>query len=248
MMRTWISVCLATALSIVSACRSNGSAEASERSAFDAGAAHPSSENAAVSAASTPETTSGSTRRATVSGRAELGEIAPSFTLSDVHGRTVSLSQYKGRTIVLEWFNPRCDYCQEAHREGGVLREMPERWAREGVVWLSINSQGPGEAGSDVEENRAFMRENEMRTVVLMDPTGVVGRAYEVKVTPQMFVISERGLLVYVGALDNAPRGVVPAEEVKTNYVDSALRDLRSGHAVLISEKRAYGCGVKYAR
>jgi len=180
--------------------------------------------------------------------KAELGEPAPEFVLSDVNGKSYRLSQYKGKIIVLEWFNPRCPYCQEAYREGGVLREMPEHWMSDGVVWLAINSQGPSEPGSTVDENRAFMKEHALRTPVLMDPTGVVGKAYGAKTTPLLCVISDKGVLAYRGALDNAPHGVVPPKEVKTNYVDLALRDLRSGRAVVIREARTYGCQVDYAK
>jgi peroxiredoxin len=180
--------------------------------------------------------------------KAELGEPAPDFALKDVDGRTYRLSHFKGKAIVLEWFNPRCPYCLEAYQPNGVLRELPAHWMSEGVVWISINSQGPEEPGSSVRENAEFRREHEMRTPLLMDPTGVVGKAYGAKTTPQLFVISERGVLVYRGALDNAPHGVVPVRDVKTNYVDAALKDLRSGRAVTIVETRTYGSAVRYAK
>jgi peroxiredoxin len=180
--------------------------------------------------------------------KAALGQPAPDFALTDVHGHTHSLSQYKEKQVVLEWLNPRSPFCVEMHQEGGALRELPSYWISEGVVWLAIDSEGPGEPGSGVEENRAFARENRLRYPLLLDPTGAVGRAYGAKTTPHMCVISQKGVLVYRGAIDNAPGGLVPPKEVKTNFVDAALRDLRSGRAVTVTESRAYGAPIQYAR
>jgi peroxiredoxin len=236
MNRTWTALWIFASLLLAASCRSGGGSVTSERSAFDSSSAHPSTENASASA---PATGPALTQK--IPGKAELGQPVPDFTLADVNGKAVTLSQFRGRTVVLEWFNPRCPYCQDAYREGGVLREMPDRWAREGVVWLSINSQAASEAGSDPEENKVFMREHEMRMTLLMDPSGVVGKAFGAKSTPHVFVVNEKGWLVYRGALDNAPHGVVPPEEAKTNYVDAALRDLKSGHAVMIGETKPYG-------
>jgi peroxiredoxin len=237
-----VSVCLASSLAVAGACRSGAANSAFDAQGSSASASATSTTNAAVATAAAPAPlpATGQVQKI-VAGKAVLGEQAPDFTLSDVNGKTVKLSQYKGKAIVLEWFNPTCPYCQDVYKEGGVLREMPERWMREGVVWLSINSQGPEEAGSGIEENKKFMRENEMRTPLLMDPTGAVGKAYGAKTTPHVFVISEKGVLVYRGALDNAPRGVVPPKDVKTNYVESALKDLKAGHAVVVNETRPYG-------
>jgi hypothetical protein len=238
---------VAPVLVCAAACRA-GETSAPGMSAFASSAPRGPATGSDASAASVTEAShTPAIRQASVSGKAELGQPAPEFTMSDANGRAHSLAQYSGRTVVLEWFNPRCAYFDDAYKKSGVLREMSERWAREGVIWLLVNSEGPEEQGSDVEENRVFVRERELSTPLLMDPTGMVGKAYGAKVTPEFFVVSERGLLVYCGALDNAPNGVVPAHDVKTNYVDAALRDLKSGHAVVINEGKPYGCGVRYA-
>ena len=181
--------------------------------------------------------------------RAEPGQPAPDFVLTGIDGRTHRLSQYASRTIVLEWFNPRSPECIEGYKEGGALRGLRERWVGEGVVWLAINSEAPTAPGGSVEENRVFAREHDIRRPLLMDPTGAVGKAFGVKRTPTMFIVSKLGLLVYRGAPDNAPAGVVPDREIKTNYVDMALSDLSSGHSVRTADTRVtHGTWVQYAK
>lgn len=169
--------------------------------------------------------------------KAEIGKPAPDFSLTTVDGKTVKLSDYKGKTVVLEWFNPGCPYCVYAYGEGGPLRDLPERLMSQGIVWLSINSQD----GSAVDDNKAFMKANGMKAPLLMDPTGAVGKMFGAKSTPHCFVINEKGLLVYAGGLDNAPKGKVKDTETKTNYVEAAIKDLKGGHAVTISETKQYG-------
>lgn len=173
--------------------------------------------------------------------KAELGKPAPDFTLHDLDGKTVRLSDYRGKTIVLEWFDPTCPYCKYAYSDEGPLKTMPERYMAQGIVWLSINSAGPDARGSAVDLNQSFVKEHGMKAPLLLDPTGEVGKKYEAKTTPHMYVINEKGLLVYHGALDNAPIGKVPADATKMNYIDAALNDLKSGHAVTAAETRPYG-------
>jgi peroxiredoxin len=181
--------------------------------------------------------------------RAELGQPAPDFVLTGIDGRIYRLSQYATRTIVLEWFNPRSPDCIEGYKESGALRSLRERWVGEGVVWLAINSEAPSEPGGSLAENREFAQAHGMRRPLLMDPTGAVGKAFGVKRTPTMFVISKLGLIVYRGAPDNAPAGVVPDREIKTNYVDMALSDLSSGHSVRTADTRVtHGTWVQYAK
>jgi peroxiredoxin len=178
---------------------------------------------------------------------AEIGQPAPDFELHDLWGRKHKLSTYRGKIVVLEWFNPTCPAVVYAYGEG-ELREMKSLHASNGIVWLAINSTAPGEEGSDPKQNREFAAARTLRMPTLLDPTGAVGRAYGARVVPQLFVINERGLLVYQGALDNAPKGRVESLALKTNYVDMAIADLRSGHAVLQDSTRPYGCEIKYTR
>lgn len=188
---------------------------------------------------------------------AALGKPAPDFTLADTDGAPHTLSALKGKFVVLEWFNPGCPFIRAAHGPGGVLEGMAKRVARDDLVWLSINSSGPGKEGNGLERNRAARAEFGMANPVLLDESGVVGHAYEAARTPHLFVVDKEGVLVYRGGIDNAPMGTVdderprppgsnPGEQV--NYVDRALDDLRAGRAVALPDTPAYGCTVKYAQ
>jgi peroxiredoxin len=189
------------------------------------------------------------TEAALVQGRrAEIGTTAPGFELVDLEGRIVRLSDYRRKTVVLEWFNPACPYSAYAWGESGPLRELSERLVSQGTVWLSINSETPEKPGGELERNQHFARENKMRVPVLLDPSGKAGRSYEAKMTPQVFVISPQGVLVYRGALDNAPLGKVREDAEKTNYVEAALADLKSGRAVTAAETKPYGTPISYAK
>lgn len=180
--------------------------------------------------------------------KAEIGAPAPGFELVDLGGRTVRLSDYKGKTVVLEWLNPACPYSAFAWSAEGPLRELTERLLSQGTVWLAINSETPEQAGGEVQRNQRFARENKLRVPVLLDPVGKVGRLYEAKTTPHVFVISPRGVLVYRGALDNAPLGKVRDDAAKTSFVEAALADLRSGRGVTAAETKPYGSPVRFAK
>ncbi len=177
---------------------------------------------------------------------AVIGQPAPEFTLTDLDGTAHTLSQYRGKTVVLEWFNPQCPFVMHAHGEG-PQRDMAAKETAQGVVWLSINSGGPGRQGHGVEANRAGVKAFAIANPVLLDEDGAVGHAYGAEKTPHMFVVSPEGTLVYRGGLDNAPMGV-PNEGERIDYVGAALADLRAGNAVATAETAAYGCTVKYAK
>jgi len=172
---------------------------------------------------------------------AELGKPAPEFSLTDLNGKTVKLSDYKGKIVVLEWFSPACPMCVWAYSETGPLRELPERLKKDGIVWLAINSSNPDNDGSKVDLNKKFMEDNKSKVTVLLDPTGVTGKAYAAKTTPHMYIIDEKGVLRYRGALDNAPNGRVPDKEFKVNYVQKAIDELKSGKAITTAETKSYG-------
>lgn len=179
--------------------------------------------------------------------RAELGTLAPEFELFDLEGRSHSLWSARGKIVVLEWFDPTCPYVEYAYDEG-PLAEMKARLATRGVVWLAINSSAPGRVGASANECATFLARRKVDGTCLLDPTGVVGRTYGARTAPHLYVINERGLIVYSGALDNAPMGRVESASSRTNYVENAIADLRSGHAVTVSSTRPYGCAVKYDR
>lgn len=180
--------------------------------------------------------------------KAAIGAPAPGFELTDLGGRAVRLADYKGKTVVLEWFNPACPYSAFAWGENGPLRELSERLLSQGTVWLAINSETPDKAGGEVGRNQRFARENRLRVPVLLDPAGKVGRLYEAKTTPHVFVISPQGVLVYRGALDNAPLGKVRDDAAKTSFVAAAIADLKSGRAVTAAETKPYGSPVSFSK
>jgi len=177
---------------------------------------------------------------------AEIGKPAPDFTLNDVDGKSVSLASFKGKTVVLEWFNPSCPFVRHNH-EKGPLKDMAARVEKTGAVWLSINSGAQGKQGYGADATKVGMQKYGMTNPVLLDPDGKVGHAYGADHTPHMFVIDKTGTLVYRGAIDNAPDGETDLGAPFVNYVDAALADLAAGRAVAKSETKAYGCGVKYA-
>ena len=234
-------------LPLAAGCKSTSDTHAepasAPKSAVTAGSAGPSRPGAAAATAgpTAPAMAPSSTILATPVGRAELGAPAPGFELKDIDGKSVKLSQFKGRKVVLEWFNPSCPYCVYVYGEKGPLRQLPDQLVRNGVVWLSIVSEKPENPGRKTETIRKFMEANGIETPMLLDPTGTVGRAYGAKTTPHVFVINDKGTLVYAGALDNAPMGKVADGGTLVNYVEAAVADLRAGRSVTTSGTKPYG-------
>ncbi len=175
---------------------------------------------------------------------ATVGAPAPDFTLPDLDGAEVTLSALRGKTVVLEWFNPDCPFVKYAHGPKGPLRGLADAHAAQGVVWIAVNSGAPGKQGAGLERNRAAIAEYGMKHAVLRDESGAVGRLYGAKTTPQMFVINGEGLVVYAGALDNAPLGNPTG--AYENHVDAALADLAAGRPIGTPSTKSYGCSVKY--
>jgi len=178
-------------------------------------------------------------------GGVEVGQPAPDFTLTDLDGQEVTLSDHLGKTVVLEWFNPGCPFVVHAHGEG-PLKDLAARHAEQGVVWLAINSGAPGKQGHGLELNREAAATWNMSHPVLLDEDGVVGRQYGAKTTPEMVVVAPDGLVAYHGALDNAPRGSVRGGGELIVYVDRALGSVAAGQPVATPKTKPYGCSVKY--
>jgi len=180
---------------------------------------------------------------------AEIGKPAPAFALQDLDGKTVKLSDYAGKTVVLEWFNPGCPFVKAAHTKGS-LRDAAKRAVEKGVVWLSINSGGPGKQGHGVEANRAGASTFAMTNPILLDESGQVGLAYGATNTPNIFVVDSKGILVYAGAVDNSPdgEGESPKDGKLVSYVDQALAEIAAGKPVSVPKTQPYGCSVKYAK
>ena len=173
-----------------------------------------------------------------------MGSTAIDFELKDLDGKATKLSDFKGKTVVIEWFNPGCPFVVYAH-EQGPLKDMAAKVQSDDVVWLAINSSAPGKQGHGVTLNKQATNTWNMNHSVLIDESGEVGKKYGAVTTPQMFVVNPKGTLVYAGALDNAPRGRVP-EAGMVNHVANALADVEQGKSVRTPRSRPYGCSVKY--
>lgn len=171
---------------------------------------------------------------------AKIGELAPDFELVDLDGKKHSLSAYRGKFVVLEWFSPGCPACKYAYSKG-PFTTMPERYVKEGMVWLSVNSEAPENDAATPDMNRKFVETYKMQVPIVFDPKGIVGRSYGAKSTPHMFVIDPKGVLVYKGAIDNAPNGQVPKGKTLVNYVDAAIADQKAGRKVSEPETTSYG-------
>lgn len=173
---------------------------------------------------------------------------APAFDLKDLDGKNVKLADFKGKTVVLEWFNPDCPFVRNSHTKGSLV-STAKTWRAKGIVWLAINSSGEGKQGFGLEANQAGRSKFSLENPILLDPTGAIGKAYGATNTPHMFVVDPEGNLAYRGAIDNSPdgEGDSPTSGTLINYVDQALGELGAGKPVSVPETKAYGCGVKYA-
>jgi peroxiredoxin len=179
---------------------------------------------------------------------AQVGKAAPDFTLKDIDGKTWSLHDLRGKTVVLEWFNPECPFVNKAHTKGSLVGTA-KKHEKSGVVWLAINSAAPGKQGYGAEKTADGKKRYELDHPMLLDESGEVGHRYGATNTPHMFVIGTTGTLEYMGAIDNSPdaEGESPTDGKLVNYVDAAIVALAAGRPVDVKETRAYGCGVKYA-
>lgn len=179
----------------------------------------------------------------------EVGRPAPDFTLTDIQGKAHKLSDYQGKTVVLEWNNPDCPIVHK-HYDSDNLPEMQRTFTGKGVVWLLINSGAPGLEGADysADQVNAWLKERHSTpSAYLRDPSGKVGHLYAAKTTPHLFVINPEGVLVYDGAIDSirsAQASDIPKAE---NYVKEALAALEAGKPVPKANTQPYGCSVKYA-
>jgi len=174
----------------------------------------------------------------------EVGAAAPAFTLTDLSGKEHALADYRGKTVVLEWFNPGCPYVNDVHEAGGVLEKTPAERMGKGVVWLAINSGAPGKQGHGLEVNRAAKQKWSLDYPILLDEDGTVGRAYGAVTTPHLYVIDGEGVLRYEGAVDNHPMREKSGDHKP--YAAMAIDDLLAGRAVGVPRTRPYGCSVKY--
>jgi hypothetical protein len=177
----------------------------------------------------------------------EIGKPAPDFTLTDVSGKTHKLSDYRGKTVVLEWVNPECPFVIK-HYSSGNIPSLQKSATGDGVVWLLINSGHAGAQGDyDAAKANAWMRENGAApSAYFRDQDGKVGRLFGAKTSPHLYVITGEGTLVYNGAIDSI-RSADKADLAKaTNYVAEALAAVKAGKPVKTATSQPYGCSVKY--
>jgi hypothetical protein len=176
-----------------------------------------------------------------------VGQAGPEISLTDVDGRPVRLSSFKGRHVVLEWTNPGCPFVRK-HYNGGNLPGLQRDAMAKNVVWLAINSTEPGH--SDYLQPAALKAWKTERqstpTAVLMDPKGVAGRAYGARTTPHMYILNPQGVLIYAGAIDSIPSARADDIARATNHVRVALDEALAGKPVSVPTTNPYGCSIKY--
>ena len=174
-------------------------------------------------------------------------QAAPDFTLTDSNGQKHSLSDYKSKFVVLEWFNPDCPFVKKHYNSGNMPKLQKEYTAR-GVIWLSINSSASGKQGSYAPQgfNDYMKAKGASPTAVLLDTDGKVGHLYDAKTTPHMFIIDPHGILIYQGAIDDTPGTDIADLKTAKNYVSAALDAAMNGKPVAVNTTKSYGCSVKY--
>lgn len=177
----------------------------------------------------------------------KVGEPAPAFTAIDSNGKQVSLAQFKGKYVVLEWHNQGCPFVVK-HYGSGNLPKLQKEWTAKQVVWLAIISSAPGKQGfvDGKGANQDMQEHNATPTATLLDPKGEVGRLYGAKTTPHMFIINPQGQLIYNGAIDDKSSADAADIPGAKNYVAQALTEALAGKPVSQPTTPPYGCSVKY--
>ena len=165
---------------------------------------------------------------------AEVGKAAPDFSGKTLDGKTVSLADFKGKTVVLEWYNPGCPFVKKFY-DAGKMQEFQKEVVASGAVWLVINT-----GGHKLESATYYPG------TVVQDANQSIGRAYDAKVTPHCFVIDGKGTLVYKGAIDSIASSKSADIEKATNYVLAAVKAVKEGKTPEVTSSKPYGCGVKY--
>ncbi len=177
----------------------------------------------------------------------KTGAPAPAFTVAASDGKTYSLSDFKGKPVILEWTNDQCPFVVK-HYATGNMQASQKAAKEDGAVWLTVISSAPGKQGhvSPEAANKLTADRNAVPTAVLLDESGVVGQAYAAKTTPHMYLIDEAGILRYQGGMDDKP--TTKHDDVKTakNYILAALTEWKASGTVTDAETKPYGCSIKY--
>ena len=180
--------------------------------------------------------------------QAVVGQPAPSFSVADATGKAVSLADYKGKHVVLEWVNPGCPFVQK-HYDSGNMPATQKTAVSKGMAWLSISStaKDSGDYKAPAELASWIRSKEGAPTATLMDTDGKIGRAYGARVTPHMYLIDPQGKLIYAGAIDSKPTANPADIKTATNYVSEAIGEVTTGKPLSQPTTRAYGCSIKYA-
>lgn len=176
-----------------------------------------------------------------------VGKAAPDFKAVDTYGKTHSLSQYRGKWVVLEWLNHGCPFVKK-HYNGKAMQALQKKYTAKGVVWLSIVSSAPGKQGhySNEDANELTKEKGASPSAVLIDEAGTVGHLYDARTTPHMFVINPQGTLLYMGGIDDKQSTRTSDLETARPHVDMALQEAMAGKPVSVPTSQPYGCSVKY--
>ena len=177
----------------------------------------------------------------------DIGKLAPAFSLPSASGKTIASTQFKDKVVVLEWLNHGCPFVRK-HYDSNNMQALQKKYKAQGVVWVSIISSAPGKQGHvspkvAAEEAKKY---NSEATHILIDEDGTVGRAFEAKVTPHMYVLGKDGRIFYQGAIDSIASADQADIAKAENYVARALDATLNGEKIKIDATKAYGCGVKY--
>ncbi|HEY9090818.1 redoxin domain-containing protein [Parasphingorhabdus sp.] len=177
----------------------------------------------------------------------KTGAIAQDFKLTDMNGKTVQLSSFRGKPVVLEWHNPGCPFVAK-HYDSGNMQKTQAAAREQGAVWLTINSGAKGKQGymNGPDAQKLFKETGMKSNHYLLDMKGVVGKAYAAKTTPHMYIIDASGKLVYQGGIDDKPTADQADIKEARNHVSAALAELKAGKSVSVAQSRPYGCSVKY--
>jgi peroxiredoxin len=177
----------------------------------------------------------------------EIGKPAPDFSLTDSKGAKHSLADYKGKYVVLEWVNYGCPFVKK-HYDSTNMQALQKDATANDVVWLTICSSAPGKQGhmAAADVNKELAAKGSAPKAYLIDEAGTVGKAYDAKTTPEMFVINPEGVLIYMGAIDDKPTVDIADVAGAKNYVKAALASAKAGQPVAEAKTKSYGCSVKY--
>ncbi|NEO23136.1 redoxin domain-containing protein [Moorena sp. SIO4A5] len=192
-------------------------------------------------------TTSPASTAIAASSPLQIDQKAPEFTGVDSNNTTHKLSDFKGKVVVLEWTNHQCPFVRK-HYNSGNMQKLQKEATSKGVVWLSIISSAPGQQGhvTPQKANELIQSSSANPTAVIIDSEGTIGRLYQARTTPHMYVIDTDGVLKYMGAIDNKPSANPADVETATNYVQAALNSVINNKPVEKTVTQPYGCSVKY--